>query len=69
VLIIAAAEHVSKTPYYVAGLALTVFALVVSAIGIRGHETFPASKRTAQGVMALAALLMVATMVTAVMTG
>jgi hypothetical protein len=64
-----AAEEASKTPYYVAGIALAVFAVVISAIGITRHETFPGSKAAARGVMALAALLVIATMASAVLTG
>ena len=63
------AEETSKTPFYVAGIALTVFALVVAAIGIRGHENFPPSPGAARAVMGLAVLLVAATMATAVLTG
>ena len=72
-LILLAQEHVeeeaSKTPYYIAGGALAVFAVIISAIGIRGHESFPVSKRARNGVIALAALLVAATMASAVLTG
>jgi hypothetical protein len=64
-----AAEETSKTPYYVAGAVLAVFAVIISAIGIRGHESFPGSKRGRNGVIALAALLVAATMASAVLTG
>ena len=66
-----AAEHeeTSKTPFYVAGIALTVFAVIVSAIGIRAHGHWPELAGTARGVMGLCALLVVATMATAVLTG
>lgn len=67
-----AAEHgeeVSKTPFYVAGLALTAFAIIVSAIGIRAHGHWPSSAGVARGVMGLCAVLVVATMATAVITG
>ena len=64
-----AAEEGSKGPYYVAGIALAVFAVVVSAIGISRHETFPGSKGAARVVMGLAAILVVATMASAVLTG
>jgi hypothetical protein len=62
-------EEASKTPFYVAGLALTAFAIVVSAIGIRAHGRWPSSPGVARGVMALCALLVAATMATAVITG
>jgi hypothetical protein len=62
-------EEPSKTLFYVAGIALTVFALVIAAIGIRGHEHFPRSKGAARGVMLLGAALVVFTMASAVITG
>jgi len=62
-------EETSKTLYYVAGIALTVFALIVAAIGIRGHEHFPRTKGAARGVMLLAAALVAFTMASAVITG
>jgi hypothetical protein len=63
------AEETSKVPFYVAGLLLTAFAVVVSAIGIRAHGTFPHSTGVARGVMGLGMLLVAATMATAVITG
>jgi uncharacterized membrane-anchored protein YitT (DUF2179 family) len=70
-VIAAAAEHeeTSKTLFYVAGAILAAFAVIVSAIGIRGHETFPPSKGAARAVMALAAVLVAFTMFSAVITG
>ena len=65
----AAEEEGSKTAYYIAGAALAVFAVVISAIGIRGHENFPPTKGASRGVMLLAAVLVVATMASAVLTG
>jgi hypothetical protein len=62
-------EETSKTLYYVAGIALTVFALIIAAIGIRGHEHFPRTKGAARGVMLLAAALVAFTMASAVITG
>ena len=62
-------EETSKTPFYVAGILLTVFAVVVSAIGIRGHGHWPLSPGVARGVMALCAVLVAATMAAAVITG
>jgi hypothetical protein len=64
-----AAEEGSKTPYYVAGAALAAFAVVISLIGISRHETFPGSKGAERLVIALAAVLVVATMASAVLTG
>ena len=71
-LLLTAAEHAeetSKTPFYVAGLALTAFAIIVSAIGIRSHGHWPGSTGAARAVMGLCALLVAATMATAVITG
>jgi hypothetical protein len=62
-------EETSKTPFYVAGIALTVFAVIVSAIGIRAHGHWPGSAGTARAVMGLCAVLVAATMATAVLTG
>jgi hypothetical protein len=62
-------EETSKTAYYIAGSVLAGFAVVISAIGISRHETFPPSKGAARAVMALAALLVAATMASAVLTG
>ena len=49
-LLLFAQEHVveeaepSKTPFYVAASALVAYALILSAVGIRKHDTFPPSK-------------------------
>ena len=69
-LTFAAAEgdESSKTAFYIAGIVLAAFAVVVSAIGIARHRTFPPSRAAARGVMALAAVLVAATMVSAIMT-
>jgi hypothetical protein len=61
-------EESSKTLFYVAGAILAAFAVVISAIGIRGHETFPPSKGAARAVMGLAALLVAFTMASAIIT-
>ncbi len=62
-------EETSKTAFYVAGGVLAVFAVIVAAIGIRGHETFPPTRGAARAVMGLAAILVAATMAAAVLTG
>jgi hypothetical protein len=69
VTLAATEEETSKTAYYVAGSVLALFAVVISAIGIRGHESFPPSRGVAGAVIAVAALLVAATMATAVITG
>jgi membrane-associated phospholipid phosphatase len=62
-------EEPSKTPFYVAGIALAVFAVVVSAIGIRSHGHWPSTVGAGRAVTALCVLLVAATMATAVITG
>ncbi len=62
-------EESSKAAFYIAGIVLAAFAVVVSAIGIRGHETFPPSRGAARAVMGLAAVLVAVTMAAAVLTG
>ena len=62
-------EETSKTAFYVAGAVLAAFAVIVAAIGIRSHETFPSSRGGARAVMGLAAVLVAATMATAIITG
>jgi hypothetical protein len=67
-LLLAAVEaEPSKVPFYIAGGLLVLFALAVSAVGVRS-ETFPSSRGARTGVMALAAILVAAAMVTAVLT-
>jgi hypothetical protein len=70
ILTFAAAEagaESSKTPFYVVGGLLAVFAVAVASLGIT-REDFPSSQGAARGVMALAAVLVVATMASAVLT-
>ena len=61
-------EESSKTLFYVMGSVLAVFAVIVSAIGIRAHGTFPPSQSAARGVMTLGAVLVVLTLAAAVVT-
>ena len=61
-------EESSKTLFYVCGGLLAVWAVVVSGIGIRAHETFPPSKGAARGVMAISVGLIVLAMASAVIT-
>jgi len=62
-------EETSKTLFYVCGGLLAVWAVVVSAIGIRAHETFPPTQSAARGVIAISAVLVVLAMASAVITG
>ncbi len=61
-------EEPSKTVFFICGGALAAFAVVLAAVGIARHRTFPPSKGAARGVMALAFVLVAATMVSAVVT-
>ena len=61
------ADHPSKTPFYIAGALLVLFALSVSAVGVRS-ETVPPTRSARIGVTAVAALLVAAAMITAVLT-
>jgi hypothetical protein len=58
----------SKVAFYVAGLVLVVFALALSALGIRGSETFPTSTGSRGAVIAVCAVLVAFAMATAVIT-
>jgi hypothetical protein len=58
----------SKTLFYICGGVLVVWALAVSAMGIRAHDTFPPSKGAARGVMAISVVLILAAMASAVIT-
>jgi hypothetical protein len=57
----------SKTPFYLFGGLLAVWAVVLSAIGM-SQATFPATVNAKRGVVALSALLVVGAMATAVIT-
>ena len=63
-----AGAETSKTPFYVAGGVLTLFAVLVAALGIVRHD-FPASRGALGAVMAIGLALVAATMVTSVLTG
>jgi hypothetical protein len=60
-------EEPSKTLFYVLGSILAAFAVAVAALGIVRHD-FPSTAGAARGVMALAALLVVCTMASAIIT-
>jgi hypothetical protein len=63
------AEHAepSKVPFYVAGGALALWAVVLSAVGIRS-QSFPGGDSGARGVMTVSVLLVVAAMATSIIT-
>ncbi len=62
-------EESSKTLFYLAGGVLAVFAVAISALGISRIGTFPASVGQARGVIGLAAVLVLAAMAAAIITG
>jgi hypothetical protein len=58
----------SHTPFYVAGAVLAGWAVLVAAVGILRHETFPPSAGGRAAIIGVTLVLMAATMVTAVVT-
>jgi hypothetical protein len=69
-LITFAAEEAepSKTAFYILGGAFAAWAVIVSAIGIPRHETFPPRGGVARIVMAVSFLLMLGATGSAVLT-
>ncbi len=61
------AEETSKTPFYLAGGLLALFAVLVGALGVVKHD-FPRTKAASRLVIAVAAVLVALAMVTAVTT-
>ena len=59
----------SKAPFYITAGLLAGWAVLVSLLGIRRHENWPSSDGAARGIMAISALLVVATMAGAVVSG
>jgi hypothetical protein len=64
-----AEEEVSKAPFYISAGALCAFALLLSAVGIRRHATFPPSRGVANGLILVCLILVAAAAYTAVITG
>ncbi len=62
------AAEPSKAPFYIFAIALVVFALGLSAIGVARHETFPPSRGVATVIILACMGLVAGTMVTAVIT-
>ena len=58
----------SKTLFYVCGGLLAAWAVLVSAFGIRAHDTFPSSQGAARGVMGISVLLILVAMASAIIT-
>jgi hypothetical protein len=67
-MVLAAEEESSKTAFYIAGSVLAAAAFGVSAIAIR-EGSFASDQGTARAVTALFAILVIAAMATAVITG
>jgi hypothetical protein len=67
-LVLAAAESTSKTPFYVLGGLLAVWAVLVSAVGIMRPD-FPSNRGGLVGVSVLTAVLVVGAMASAVVIG
>jgi hypothetical protein len=59
----------NKTLFYVFGGLLAAWAVIVSTIGIRAHDTFPSSRSAARGVIAISVVLILCAMGSAVLTG
>jgi len=67
-LVMAVDEHEpSKTPFYIAGGILALWAVLLGFIGLRS-ESFPATKSAARGVMGISALLVVVALAAALIT-
>jgi hypothetical protein len=62
-------EESSKALFYVFGGALAAWAVIVSAIGIRAHDTFPGSRGAFRGVLTISVVLILCAMASAVITG
>jgi hypothetical protein len=68
VLVVEEEAEPSKTPFYVFGGLLAVWAVVLSGIGM-ASASFPATVGAKRGVIGLTVLLMAGAMATAVITG
>ena len=67
-LLAAEASKHSKVAFYIAGCALAGFAIVLSAVGITRHGTFPPTDAAARAVAGICILLVAAAVATAVIT-
>jgi hypothetical protein len=67
-LVLAVDDHEpSKTPFYICGGLLAVWAVTLGFIGLRS-ETFPATQGAARGVMGISFVLVLAALATALIT-
>jgi hypothetical protein len=62
-----AASEPSKVPFYVAGLVLAGWAVVLSAFGL-SRPTFPSGAAAQRGVILISFVLMVAALAAAILT-
>ena len=62
------AEESSHLPFYVAGVALALWAVAVAALGIP-RRNFPTTRRARNAIMLVTTLLVVATCGSAALTG
>jgi hypothetical protein len=69
VLLLAAEEAAesSKVPFFIAGGAFAVWAIILFTVGMRS-ESFPAGQTAQRGVVVVSVVLMAAAMATAVIT-
>ncbi len=65
-LLLAAGEP-SKVPFYIAGLALALWAVVLASIGLT-HPEFPYSVKGQRGVIAVSLVLMLTAIAMAIVT-
>jgi hypothetical protein len=65
VLAAAAEAEKSKTPFFVAGMILVAFAILISVVGFKKPD-FPGDSGAARGVMALSVTLVAAAMISIV---
>jgi hypothetical protein len=65
-LLLAASEP-SKVPFYIAGIVLAVYAVLLAGVGLT-NPSFPGKGNGARGVMALSFVLVVAAIAMAIVT-
>ncbi len=62
-------EETSKAAFYILGGLLAAWAVVLGAIGILRHATFPPSEGASRALMAVGVVLTLGAMVSSVLTG
>jgi hypothetical protein len=62
-------EETSKLAFYVLGSLFAAWAVLLGALGITRHETFPPSNGAFRAVIAISFLLMVGAVGSAILTG